>query len=71
MYEYRLHVLRIGYLLYTLNSEQIRLNNVNKYILLGCKDISNTSVFFYNKKNWFLFIWYSKRPRIKKIKDDL
>ena len=32
-------------LLYTLNSVQIRLNNANKYFLLGFKDISNTSVF--------------------------
>ena len=40
-------------LLYTLNNETNRLNNENKYFFLGCENIGNTNVFFYNIKNRF------------------
>ena len=52
-------------LLNTLNKEKIRLNNANKNILSGCENISNTSVFFRNIKNWFYLKWYRKKPHLK------
>ena len=54
-------------LLHTLNRDKIRLNNkqIHFFVIQKYKQFNRI---FYNRKNWFYLIWYSKKPHFETLK---